>query len=836
MRALEFLIERTVLNVADVEAHINTLCQRTEEERIRQWLKRNYRNWLIKDSGGVLRVHGDDGHWRYETGVDYPADKVPAWAGKAAGNGEELVHISNLRKLEDEFGEVIDYLHHMLQGRRGDLSRLSVPQAVEQSEAWHERLANGDGEAVGEDDPQGVRAVLPAGKGWRWVQVIDTAALDREGSLMQHCVGGGSYDAGLQNGTIQIYSLRDPKNEPHITVEVRKGVVHQFKGKQNKPPAEKYRAASVIFLNHLGLPDRDSTSTDLKAMALMGRVDGGRWRYGTMEEVADLAGTFGRLKAYEVPRDDKSEFFLIDRGTLILKAVAANQKLSLHPRSDAIKTTYLADLIGFLNFMALPIDGGTFEEYNFAGRLDDEHWIYGPVREIAEHERELAPGIDLYACRFPPNRHLFVMAGDRRLAFLTVGNAFGFKVRPILSRFRDEAANEAEQRVVIGLLNDLGLPMSEDVNQKIPYRAVKDRENGDRAKWGMVREVGTLVEGLPDGVEAYRIHGHDRPGVSSGRHYHDEYTVFRTGTMAATVVVSTQGIAEITMAGGYGDAVKRDDLMAVVALLNVVKKPILSGDLSSWLHTRGIYWVEYNGRQTHLPPNTYGTLDQVGQLVKDFGDGKRAYVLPTRRRDDLFIMDGDRQLQIISGGTRMEMTDYGLTTAALPYVVALVREGLCRVDTFGNMDNKPNSVAGALKKAGYHLAGAWQWQYDEDRDNIENPTHFHVLYHDDDLALPVRLTVRNATLRKNLSVEKMTLGEAFERIIEKPFTLPDGSGVIDESFSRYEQEAFAANIFGQGACVYDLKGPVIGDLNGQVARIRFKIERLDGKTSGYTGG
>lgn len=274
-------------------------------------------------------------------------------------------------------------------------------------------------------------------------------------------------------------------------------------------------------------------------------------------------------------------------------------------------------------------------------------------------------------------------------------------------------------------------------------------------------------------------------------------------------------------------------LAAVAGLLNTLRQPIRSNDTANWLKAHGIYWVPYTGREEHVKQNTYGTIDQVGRLVKDFGDGKRAYIMPGSKRGLLLIMDGNREMKEITGGLQMERAEYGLDAESLPYVVQLVRENKCRVDVFGSREDDPGTVAGALKAAGYHLAGAWQWQYDEDKDNIENPTHFHVLYHDDDLALPVRLTVRNATLRKNLLVEKMTLGEAFDRIIEKPVTLPDGSGVIDESFSKYEQEAFAANIFSQGMCVYDLKARVSGDLNGQVARFRFKIERLDGKTSGY---
>lgn len=73
--------------------------------------------------------------------------------------------------------------------------------------------------------------------------------LDIEGCAMGHCVGG--YCDVVSRGERIIYSLRDPKNEPHATIEVTptlplgrtrsRGTVDQIKGNGNAPPIEKYR-------------------------------------------------------------------------------------------------------------------------------------------------------------------------------------------------------------------------------------------------------------------------------------------------------------------------------------------------------------------------------------------------------------------------------------------------------------------------------------------------------------------------------------------------------------------------------------------------------------------
>jgi len=53
--------------------------------------------------------------------------------------------------------------------------------------------------------------------GWT-IKELGSDALAREGDLMGHCVGG--YCGHVDAGDSHIYSLRDPKNQPHVTFEV----------------------------------------------------------------------------------------------------------------------------------------------------------------------------------------------------------------------------------------------------------------------------------------------------------------------------------------------------------------------------------------------------------------------------------------------------------------------------------------------------------------------------------------------------------------------------------------------------------------------------------------
>ena len=84
--------------------------------------------------------------------------------------------------------------------------------------------------------------------GYYIVELLTPTALDREGSIMQHCVGQGAYDDDVASGDIKILSLRDQYGKPHATIELsvpETAVFHnyeiaQIQGKQNKFPLDSY--------------------------------------------------------------------------------------------------------------------------------------------------------------------------------------------------------------------------------------------------------------------------------------------------------------------------------------------------------------------------------------------------------------------------------------------------------------------------------------------------------------------------------------------------------------------------------------------------------------------
>jgi len=71
----------------------------------------------------------------------------------------------------------------------------------------------------------------PKGLSWRQIKRPDgysdeeaekfvRQAAQYEGDMMRHCVGGAGHCEPLLNGDVEIYTLRDAKGEPHVTIEV----------------------------------------------------------------------------------------------------------------------------------------------------------------------------------------------------------------------------------------------------------------------------------------------------------------------------------------------------------------------------------------------------------------------------------------------------------------------------------------------------------------------------------------------------------------------------------------------------------------------------------------
>lgn len=177
------------------------------------------------------------------------------------------------RRLLTEYFEIADWLAALpteAPSMLRKLPRVTWQQAIGHSGRWHERLAKRDAEAVtAAEFADGAEVVLELDGGWGWVRLTTGQALDREGQAMGHCVGSGGYDdlvdADAPDG---LYSLRDGRSRPHVTVEVRDGIIEQARGKGNTTPTG-HSARLAALVQALDV-DIDNEMPGLFGMARIG--------------------------------------------------------------------------------------------------------------------------------------------------------------------------------------------------------------------------------------------------------------------------------------------------------------------------------------------------------------------------------------------------------------------------------------------------------------------------------------------------------------------------------------------------------------------------------------
>lgn len=222
-------VSRNVRNTDEFDSFLEKLGAPAE---ILIWLKSVFRKWLFENGPA--------------TKITEVSAESPQWAKDAAAKGE-LFQI-DYSASENLARPVIDYLKFLLAaGKKFD--RMSYPDADKQQKEWHEALAKkAGGSAILKEDGLSVFKMFDTG--YAWVKVFGEDSLNREGDIMGHCVG--SYYDEVSRGDTYIYSLRDAKNIPHITVEyaVKDRAIKQIKGTANKAVIPKYHPYMLEFLKN----------------------------------------------------------------------------------------------------------------------------------------------------------------------------------------------------------------------------------------------------------------------------------------------------------------------------------------------------------------------------------------------------------------------------------------------------------------------------------------------------------------------------------------------------------------------------------------------------------
>jgi hypothetical protein len=244
-------LKLNVLNTHEIERELRNIAVRTIRPETRRWFDTVARNYILNLNGS----EADSEYQAYTTkrpkkGIhtDMPEpEKLPDWA-KRAVEEKKTIHFFNAvqprrRQLWIDLEIIADWFNTWAKDdpALGRIDRVNFPEARAQAKAWRDEVNKNPWHHIKDRPP--VHKTYE--DGMKWVQLTTEMHFAREGSLMHHCVGGNGYVHAMKQGTSEFYSLRDAKNEPHITVEVRvkngQREAIQMKGKQNAKAIPKYQ-------------------------------------------------------------------------------------------------------------------------------------------------------------------------------------------------------------------------------------------------------------------------------------------------------------------------------------------------------------------------------------------------------------------------------------------------------------------------------------------------------------------------------------------------------------------------------------------------------------------
>jgi GNAT superfamily N-acetyltransferase len=273
------LAEQGILHIDHENLGPEGMAQDAEDARKRNW---------------APRLGKSDAAQAWEDATDVAMESRPVfklsdkekepWMDKLHGSDHVYYPKEGMSAMLLGFDHIVDVLKQDLAEGRirpEQLSKVSMEQAVRRTHEYNEERKKAMAQTAlkaTEDMP----VHKDYGDGFKWIELAlpesrDTTkghpksgeqaykqledALEYEGNTMGHCVGG--YTPDVAQGKSRIFSLRDAKNEPHVTIEVKPpkkydedDVFEQFPGgvfdamKSRDVGAQKYIADKLAELNN----------------------------------------------------------------------------------------------------------------------------------------------------------------------------------------------------------------------------------------------------------------------------------------------------------------------------------------------------------------------------------------------------------------------------------------------------------------------------------------------------------------------------------------------------------------------------------------------------------
>lgn len=207
---------------------------------------------------------------------EVPPD-APEWAQQAVQTGQLMVF-----KPDTALNDKVQHIIHYLAAAEHDSKQEGSPDQkifAQRELAGFVKAENLDllvtksneyfkrGSRNTKRDSSGLEQTFDAGDGYIWYELKAPDAYAREGKVLQNCIGRNYTAESCRRDNTIIFILRDPKDNSVAAARVKKIAagyeLEELKGKQNKPPVEKYMEPSIKFLNKMKFGITNYAANDL---------------------------------------------------------------------------------------------------------------------------------------------------------------------------------------------------------------------------------------------------------------------------------------------------------------------------------------------------------------------------------------------------------------------------------------------------------------------------------------------------------------------------------------------------------------------------------------------
>ncbi|MBQ8870041.1 MAG: PcfJ domain-containing protein [Alphaproteobacteria bacterium] len=235
----------------------------------------------------------------YDTALSYVDKRIELFKSTQKKDKEIKINLDSLKTIN----EYADFNSLLNAAKKGDAyKRKQEEKAIKAAEFLKDSL-------------YGTESVMAFDDGMQILELKSKVALDFESREMCHCVGDGEYDDN-DGQKIDIFSLRDEKGHPHVTLELRNGVLKQCKAYGNKKPKEEYLAYIREFVQTNDI----EISSDMKFLGMF-KQDGKYYTYDNLPKgfvykgMLDLSG-IGLKKLPDMSHIEVTGSFICDRNHL----------------------------------------------------------------------------------------------------------------------------------------------------------------------------------------------------------------------------------------------------------------------------------------------------------------------------------------------------------------------------------------------------------------------------------------------------------------------------------------------------------------------------------------